>query len=111
MEKTVWIGWTILLLGVCNEAHAQWDALVRDGVFETVSVSSDNVSVSAFVNWVRDHRSSSSSSDAGGGISIPVIGSLNGSSQQYSQMESDYAAMSRENSARRQRLTTLARRV
>ncbi len=111
MRNVVAVVWTVLLLGVWSEASAQCSALVKDGVFETFDSSSENVSVSAFMNWLRDHRSSSSSSSAGGGISIPLIGSLNGSSEQYSQLESDYAAMNAGNSAARSRLITHARSV
>jgi hypothetical protein len=100
-----------VFLGNASEAVAQCTALVRDGVFETFNVGSDSVSASAFMNWVRDHRSSTSSSDVGGGISIPVIGSLNGSSQQYAQLESDYAAMNSGSSTARSRLITHARSV
>ena len=111
MQKAIGPLVILLLLTAWSDAAAQCSALVRDGVFETFSVSSENVSVNAFMNWVRDHRSSSSSSSTGGGISIPVIGSLNGSSEQYAQLESDYAAMNSGSSAARQRLITHARSV
>lgn len=111
MRNVVLAVWMVILLGAWSEAAAQCSALVQHGVFETFDVSSENVSASAFMNWVRDHRSSSSSSNVGGGISIPVIGSLNGSSEQYSQLESDYAAMNAGNSAARSRLVTHARSV
>lgn len=111
MRNAVVVVWTVLLLGMWSEASAQCSALVKDGVFETFDMSSERVSVNAFMNWLRDHRSSSSSSSTGGGISIPVIGSLNGSSEQNSQLESDYAAMNAGNSAARSRLITHARSV
>lgn len=111
MRNAIAVVWTVLLLGLSSVASAQCSALVKDGVFETFDSSSENVSVKAFMNWVRDHHSSSSSSSAGGGISIPVIGSLNGSSEQYSQLESDYAAMNAGNTSARSRLITHARSV
>jgi hypothetical protein len=77
---------------------------LRDGVFETTSNSSSSVTAQQFMNWVRSHHSERSSSSVDGGISIPVIGSLNGSESQYKQLESDYAASQSGSSEASQRL-------
>jgi hypothetical protein len=102
---------TLFVVAAPRAAAAQCSELVKDGVFETFMTSSENVSVSAFMNWVRDHRTTASGRDAGATISIPVIGGLTGSAEEYEQMESDYAAMQSGNSSARSSLLEKARTV
>ena len=85
-------------------AAAQCSALLKGGVFESTTVTNDSTSTQSFMNWVRSHHTDTSSSSADGGVSIPVVGSLSGSEQQYRQIEADYAASQRGNSAAAQHL-------
>jgi hypothetical protein len=101
----------VSVLAVPSVASAQCQELTKDGVFESATTSSATSNLNEFMNWVRDHRSSTTSSTVGGGISIPVVGSLNGSSEQYAQLESDYAAMNSGSSDARARLETHYRTV
>ena len=111
MGRIVLVAAVCALFACSSRAEAQCGELLKGGVFETTSFSSSSTSTQSFMNWLRSHHSDLSTRDTGGGLSIPVIGSLNGSDKQYRDIESDYAASQSGSSSASQHLAAHIRSV
>jgi hypothetical protein len=98
---------TIALFGLSTAAYAQCGALLKDGVYDYRKARSDDEVVRSFISWMQDRRSDATGTT--GGISIPVIGSLN--ADQWTRMQQDIQNYSRNDSASRSRLLETSKTV